>query len=268
MKTFKQHLKTLEKERKSKGYFPVVVHGSHASEKYISGKFPNVVHGSHASKEEKLKEENSNDYVIYDKSKSHIDALNDYETRNHKELEKHYSDLRDHPDSRNITKYTSTSKGLNKALISGEDLNEDYKERVKGIDNILNNSKPLPQKTTVFSGLGFNPKHHVDDDGHIVSPAYLSTSTRGEMANTFASHLDDEGKPTGGMGGKTINSHVLKIDLPEGSSHGAYIDHLSEHRGEDEFLIKRGTKFKIHPVPEIREEDNFRSHIWHATPAE
>lgn len=278
MKTFKQHLNDLEKQRKSKGYFPNVVHGSHASKEENDGKFPNVVHGSHASKEENLKENVFSDgYLIYDKNKEHLKALLDYETKNHRELVQHYSEfLRNHPDINHLIRYTSSSKRLNQRLIRGEELTGDLKDRAEGIDRVLNNASPIPQDTTVFSGLGFDPRNHMTEDGHLSSNAYLSSSIRGIIANSFSTLLNDEGTPSNT---DTGNTHVLKIHLPEGSSYGAYIDPISNHRGEDEFLFRRRIKFKIHPVPEVRKVEHddptredgqtpsvYKQHIWHAIP--
>lgn len=277
MKTFKQHLNDLEKKRKSKGYFPNVVHGSHASKEENDGKFPNVVHGSHASKEEKLKEDVFSDgYLIYNKNKEHLKALQDYETGNHRELEQHYSELRNHPDVNHLIRYTSASKALNRKLIRGEELTGDLKDRAEGINRVLNDASPIPQDTTVFSGLGFDPRNHMTEDGHLISNSYLSSSTRGIIAHSFSTLLNDEGIPSNT---NTGNTHTLKIDLPKGSKYGAYIDHISNHRGENEFLFPPGTKFKLYRDPEVREveyddptsEDGqtpsvYREHIWHAIP--
>ena len=240
MKSFKQHLNDLEKQRKSIGYFPNVVHGSHAGNR-------------------KINEETED---------SHYETLENYGKDNpsHTELRQHYSQLSEHPDIKHVSAYTDSSKVLNKSLIEGKELSDHHKERVAGIDRALQDAKPLHRDITVMSGLGFDPRKHMDEDNTITNNSYTSTSTKGPIAYGFAAHLDDEGKPTGGMGGKTVNTHTLKINLPKGSSHGAYVDHVTNYPGENEFLMKRGSKFKINPTPEVREEDNFRHHIWHAEP--
>jgi hypothetical protein len=47
MKSFKQYLKQLEKEKQKTGIMPVMVHGRYATEK--TGIMPVMVHGRHAT---------------------------------------------------------------------------------------------------------------------------------------------------------------------------------------------------------------------------
>jgi hypothetical protein len=237
MKSFKQHLNDLEKQRKSIGYFPNVVHGSHANSK-------------------KINEETED---------SHYEALENYGKDNpsHTELRQHHSYLSEHSDVNHVTAYSNGSKVLNKALIDGKELSDHHKERVSGIDRALQDAPPLNRDITVFSGLGFDPRKHMDENNIITNRAYTSTSTKGPIAYGFAAHLDDDGKPTGGMGGKTVNTHTLKIDLPKGSSHGAYVDHVSMHPGENEFLLKKGIKIKIDRTEARKEELNGAEVVHH-----
>ena len=114
-----------------------------------------------------------------------------------------------------------------------------------------------------------------------VLPAYSSSSLDFNQAHSFASS----------PGWEHINpdKHILKIHIPKGSKHGAYVAHNSDQPHEREFLLRRGTKIHIHPEPETREmrvsasEPNHKVvdankldskqlynrahkvHIWHAT---
>ena len=49
--------------------------------------------------------------------------------------------------------------------------------------------------------------------------------------------------------------HVVSIHVPKGS-HGAYVDHVSEHQGEREFILHKGAKVHIHPEPEYDKKEN------------
>jgi len=250
MKSFKQHLNDLEKRRKSIGYFPNVVHGSHADSR-------------------KINEETEDSHYDYDYD-SHYQALENYGEDNpsHTELKEHHSYLSEHPNKGHVSIYTDSSKALNRALISGKELQNRHKELAEGIDKALKDAPPLHRDITVMSGLGFDPRQHMDENNILTNRAYTSTSTRGVIAHGFAAQLDDEGKPTNGLDGKTVNTHTLKINLPKGSNHGAYVEHISMTPGEDEFLLQRGLRYELDPNPEVIREDfglgvNYSHHIWH-----
>ena len=96
-------------------------------------------------------------------------------------------------------------------------------------------------------------EHHPD---HIkaVLPAFTSTSTRFNVAEDFAY------PPIQGA------KQLLKIHIPKGSNHGAYIAHVGPlHVSEREFLLKRNTRLHIHPEPEKTKNTwNEPVHVWHA----
>lgn len=91
-------------------------------------------------------------------------------------------------------------------------------------------SKPLPEDTHVYSGVGSwkLDDHKVGDVIH--TPAYTSTTIHAPKARAF-SYVS-----------------VLHFHLPKGSTHGAYIAGYSQHAGEKEFLLKRDQKWKITKV--------------------
>ena len=59
---------------------------------------------------------------------------------------------------------------------------------------------------------------------------------------------------------------MLKIHIPKGSKHGAYIAHMSGLPNEKEFLIDKGKNIRIHPRPEIHRhiDKDTKTYIWHA----
>lgn len=153
---------------------------------------------------------------------------------------------------------------------------------VSPLDDVTTKHK-APESFHVYTGIQESPKNlfdkkkgsitgiqarHFTEEGHLkaVLPAFTSTSLNANVAKGFSS-------VTGG--GKTpLERHLLKIHIPEGSTHGAYIAHHSEAgEGEREFLMKRGTKLHIHPQPETFNDHVYnieghkikhKVHVWHA----
>lgn len=241
MKRFSQFIKESVKE--NSGYFPVVVHGSHSTKKTI-----------------KEEEQISNYDVLKQRS---------LDKDGQKGLINHYGYIKTHKDNQAIYRYTQGSSSLNRALIKGDELSESQKDLKNRIDRVLNDAPPIHKDTTVFSGLGFDPRQHMDENNYLTCRAYLSSSVSGRTAHSFAHHLDDDGNNViygDAISGTPVNTHTLQIHLPEGSNHGAYIEHVSNIPSEKEFLLREGTKLEINPKPEIRKEDNFTHYIWHANP--
>jgi hypothetical protein len=268
MKSFKQFIKNSDGQKENTGYFPVVVHGSHANpkknKKENTGYFPVVVHGSHASKKN-IKEEaehpNDDHYTILQKRSMSEDDNADL-------VDHYHNSLARHPDINYVKGYARNSKSINDSLINGG--NNLYQNmKAEKIDNVLNDAPPLHKGIRVFSGLGFDPRRHMDENNHLESSAFLSTSTDGTVATGFARRLEANGDPYNydpNNHDRETHHHILQIDLPKGSQHGAHIQSMSEIPDEREFVLKRKTKLKIHPVPEIRREGNRVEHIWKATP--
>lgn len=251
MKRFSQFIKESVKE--NSGYFPVVVHGSHASKKNIK---------------EEAEHPNDDHYTILQKrsmSPSDIDELVDH----------YHNDLVRHPDIDFVTSYTSSSKILNDKLIKNKyagpwgRLDPGSKMRAEKIDNVLNDAPPLHKSIRVFTGLGFDPRRHMDENNHLESSAFLSTSADGTVAHQFTRPLEANGDPhkyDPNNPDRETHHHVLQIDLPKGSQHGAHVQSVSKHPSEYEYLLKRNTKLKLHPEPEIRKANGRVEHIWKATP--
>lgn len=108
------------------------------------------------------------------------------------------------------------------------------------LDNALNKFD-LKQNIVTYRGLGssavnsmFGGKLSTDElnsnwVGAVISDkAFLSTSISSSVAYDFSS-----------------SGYVLKINVPKGKGRGAYVDSISKHQGEREFLMPRNTKLKI-----------------------
>lgn len=184
----------------------------------------------------------------------------------HKSLGNHY---RFNPDElRHITSYTDDSEVLNSHIFNQAKDNQSGPNLVflkkknydlPGIDATLGN-KPAPHDLHVYSGVKFNPADVRNKDNLIHLPAYTSTSLYQHVAVPFAEGLADH-EPNDV---ETTHHHILRIHIPVGSEHGAYIAHHSpfdeditledgskkptEH-GEREFLMKRGAIIRVDPAP-------------------
>lgn len=340
MRTFKQHLNALEKQRKLEklksskiGVFPNYVHGRHADTPTIKS-FPSYVHGKHAS--DKLEEKMRDDHIV-DFGDNVVDAefeplddppLSNKPTRRDStdkseptdagdwfkyynknvndgkgidsldnELTSHYHDhLESHPDLDHVYQYTRGSAVLNKALIRahqegsgdvlpgmGQEMAERYNKRKEGIDRILR-SIPAPKDYHIFSGLGWDPRTLMNENGDVHSPAFTSFSINPQIAHSFANTLypGDKGSVDDDSLGYEVDSsqgerHILRVPVRQFQTNGAYINSISNFgpkysgggAGEQEFLYRRGQNFRIDPTPQtLTGWDGAKVHIWSAVPHE
>jgi hypothetical protein len=266
MKSFKQYLNQLEKQRKSIGYFPNVVHGSHAGGK-------------------KINEDNSSDKTGFlghiDDFTSGVDGENLENTlKLDKTLQSHYKpSLSNHEMVGHVTRYTTDSEGLNRHLIAehkGElenynslpqDKKEERNELNERSDKLSQaiSSHPAPMDFNTYSGLGFDPRKHMNKDGSIHSPAFISSSIEAGCAFEFA-------RPTG----SDQEYHILEIPVKKGSTRGAYIESHSDKPGESEFLHNKGQNFKLSNNPKMfyhnyninGKEIVRKVHVWRAEPTD
>jgi hypothetical protein len=143
-------------------------------------------------------------------------------------------------------KYTDESRGINHALIHGHELDDDQKEHIKHMDHLTR--QHLKSHGALHSGLGFDPRHHMDSKGHLHMKAFTSTTRDPEIAERFArettTHHDD---------GSTEH-HVIHIKpKPGDKGHALEYDdgHSRLHRHEQETILPRGTTLKVHKTPRI-----------------
>ena len=109
------------------------------------------------------------------------------------------------------------------------------KSRLKSQTKILDSAMKAhktPKGMTVWSGTFHDPRERKNKQGIVRHPAYLSTSIRRIVGETFADiHEDNE------------VGHLLKIHVPKGNE-GAYVGHLNYSKGEHEFILPRNTKMR------------------------
>ena len=174
-----------------------------------------------------------------------------------------------------LREYTHGSYGINNWLhnyynsfapsVLGE------KHKVHSLDAITHDVK-APRSFHVYSGMsnpmedwrsGVIPRKEVHDDEfhHCHLPAFTSTSLDPRVAGAHMNFRYHKGNV----------GHILKIHIPKGSEHGAYVSgHAVENydyfpEGEKHFILKRGTNIAIHKVPEKHVDIEGRPiHVWHA----
>lgn len=161
------------------------------------------------------------------------------------------SQVREGADIKNIRNYTTSSRALNKSLWKAHDTDTEPRNHVSdgtvshdlaGLDEAVNRNK-LSHDLHVFTGVGFDPAKLAAQhpSKHIVLPAFTSTSMDKTVARNFAASQSNS-KPELQQGG--VMGHVIHIALKKGQS-GAYADPHSHFKGEQEFVLPRGTTLKV-----------------------
>lgn len=175
----------------------------------------------------------------------------------------------DHPSYKHaVSEYTYDSEHMNHALF--KDKQEGTKTAHSGatgklithMDSVIGHHK-LPQKTTVYSGLHFNPSDFHNGKVHL--PAYTSTSLSPHVAANF-------GKPhrtIGDDGNPILHKHMMRLELPKGHNH-VFTENHTNLPGEMEVILPRDTKLKFGDKPShVIKKPGFSGmtihhHIWDA----
>jgi hypothetical protein len=172
----------------------------------------------------------------------------DAEKNLHKEFEDNYAHLENNHDNKSLIRnYSQDSTDINSTLIdkhNGGTLNSSdhfHLSKAQSLSNVIKNANPLHKDTTVYSSTGRWDVSASHKEGDIIhTPAFTSTSifTHVPQEHYYSNIADTEKNPN-----RTIN--YLKINLPKGYKHGAYIGHMSKFPEEGEFLINRDRKWKL-----------------------
>ena len=187
-------------------------------------------------------------------------------------LQQHYVKERDEESP--IFRYTQGSYELNHSLINqhktGQEPMEHFSEHAKELDKELGKHK-LPHDMITYSGIKvdkFDPREHMDKDGMMHSPAFMSSSILPNVAQGFARSIERDtlrslqGKePTGS---DQSEQHIIRFKHKKGDP-GTFIEGNTKYEGEHEFLIPRNVKFKFNKTPQTH-EDAYGNilHIWDA----
>lgn len=134
-------------------------------------------------------------------------------------------------------------------------------------------SKKLTKAMVVYHGWKGN--HEDIQTGKTIKlRGFTSTSIDPKVASEFAEpHRESDGSKfvfnfKTGTKHKDVVAHILRIKVPKGSTHGAYISHMSSDKdwqNEKEFLLKPKRTIKIVGNPKkITDKHGSRFNIWRA----
>lgn len=140
---------------------------------------------------------------------------------------------------------------------------------VKEIDSVFaNKNNHVGKHHIVYTGIPESPDKLFDKESekrgaaknkihHVVAhfPAYISATTEEHVAKRFADSYDrKESDP---------NIHVLKLHVPPHHP-SMSIKKISTDPSQNEVLLHRGTRVKIHPNPiQKRGKDGTVTNVWH-----
>lgn len=209
MKTFKQYTK--EKMKEGSGVVPEPIH------------FRNNLSLDEASYESW---KNKNDNTQFSRRKSITDQLSPLQASKE--------------ESRTIGKYTVNSRPLNKKLIGGKDLSDADKKTVSHLDSVIDKNK-ISHNAHAYSAIGFNPAEHVNKEGKMRSPSYISLTHDKDVAHSFTKKSKD------GL------HHIMHVELKAGDP-AAHIAAHSQRTNEQETLLKRGVNLQHHGHQDYEED--------------
>lgn len=215
MKTFKQY-QNLHEERKSEGIIPSPIHFKHVESR---GQIPSAIHFKGSSNLNEARVGNYEEWRDTDEN----DKLGHTSRAVIGKLTKGHN-LSD-GEKNSIKKYTEVSRGLNRDLITGDKPIPTHKIVSDHIDAAIDRH-PVQHSYHVYSGLGFDPKEHTDENGRMRSPAYISASHSKDVAHSFTTQH------------KGV-LHIAKITLHPGDP-ALHISSYSDSPHEHETIIKRG----------------------------
>lgn len=209
----------------------------------------------------------------------------------------HKTEVRVQSDAAHIRNYSSGSSDLNsylhthhgtaptkveKAYGAKTRTSRTYGDHIRGLDKALTRHA-APESFHVFTGIRSDPRDlehderkkyiqgiknpmlqkHGSDHWKVRLPAYTSTSINpGKAAGfTYAHDVKPEDRK---YSEHHYSGHILHVEIPKGSNHGAYIEHHSEYPKEHEFLMRRGARLHVNKTPTLHREGDTLYHIWHA----
>jgi hypothetical protein len=138
--------------------------------------------------------------------------------------------------------------------------NQSNKGSTDQLDRAISANK-TPHEMMVYSGVKGDPRKKMNSEGIVHHPAYLSTSIKKGVADSFAQDNRDESNEINGK--SQYHAHLLHIHLPEGHD-SAYINHISEHNHEHEMLLPRGMNLKHNEtITDTKETPHASYHTHH-----
>lgn len=181
-------------------------------------------------------------------------APRNYQLGKRKELLEHYAILHKcrSVECDSIRAYTgSYYKELNNYLRHGKSSSEERAEWITNtfapeIDRAIENGPRVPKDLIVFRGLNKEIVNNLEIGVVFEDKGFVSTTIKKDALSKDGTILGTQKKEPA----------ILEIRVPKNSK-GLYIEHLSRVKSENEFLLPRGSKFKVvetlknQPIPKI-----------------
>ena len=163
-----------------------------------------------------------------------------------------------HPGSQTpgFHRMTVDSYGTNAFLLNGRqrepyEADDRFKARTLRHEDTISaltheftqHSKPMPRETHVYSGASseWTALDTIKKGDALHMPSYTSTSLQPTTAFNRAWATTKNGK-------LDRQRTILHFHLPEGYSKGVHVSAVSQYPGEQEFLLDKGQKWKVHDV--------------------
>lgn len=271
MKSFKTFISETKKEEKKSSDIPHPIHFKHIPSEEDKHQTPHPIHFKHIpSKEDKKLDE----FFNWFKSKkpketpyslnSSLPSLNEFKKQNlNSKLGSTPSDISDklHSDNSDIENTSvktlraysgDKSYEMNKHLVESKGIvHNDHMSLAGGIDRAIQQNK-IKRDLHTYSGVAFDPRKHLDENGRMRSPAYISSSHDPNVAHAFASSKT------------SINheKHIIHFHLKSGDP----AVHLGKHSNfpdEYETVVGRGAVLQHHGTTEYQDKKNGQKYIIH-----
>jgi hypothetical protein len=156
--------------------------------------------------------------------------------------------LHDRHIKNELHEYTRSSRDLNKELISDPQMQRPYwsTERREFIHNIHKIATPVPYALKTYSGFAsHDPRDHISKSGEYKNPCFISTSIAPKIAANFIGHHVGQ------------NQHIIRFNLPQGYSHGTYLEHITKIPNENEFLLHPGQRWRATGSRQLKTIKNY-----------
>jgi hypothetical protein len=176
---------------------------------------------------------------------------NNYSPEEEKAIEAYSAHHDGDPDDDAPDKKDWHSYQINSALINNKPIPSHLKDTEAGLESAIRNN-PIRHNVHVFSGLSFNPMDHVDENGRMTSPAYISATHDKYIAAEYAGPYREYAEPLRGQS----DSHIMEIHLKSGDP-ATHIERVTLKPDEHETLINKGVTLKHLKTETLKNPDEY-----------
>jgi hypothetical protein len=266
MKKFKEFIRSKQSKEKEEEIplIPVPIHFKHSGiEDEEIPSIPEPIHFKHV--DSTLEKKSLKKYIkeavqrksapsitdwVQKNDNKHITKTTKNNLRTYKQISKHMSTGQkltyDHQSA--VHDYTEDSRSLNKHLLknAGKPKVKIHKTTTQHLDDSISKNK-IRSNMHTYSGVSFDPEKHINKQGKMKSPAYISSSHSKHVALYF-SGADSSRKK------KSIH-HIMHFKLKKNNP-AQHISHASNYEEEHETVIGRNTTLQHHGSKDYSHPDH------------